>query len=211
MIRECKVCKKNKDITLFPYRKDRDTFRYECFECRGSRLSSYRKANLPLLKEKAQHRYCTQKDIILLKKKQYYSLNKDKILLYKKNNRDKIALYQMSRKRTNIQYKLTVNLRDRLNKAIKNNQKVGSAVADLGCSIVKLKIYLQLKFHRNPRNKHEYMTWENYGKYGWHIDHIKPLNKFDLSDVEQLKQACHYTNLQPMWATDNLKKRDKYV
>jgi hypothetical protein len=67
----------------------------------------------------------------------------------------------------------------------------------------------QLKFHRDSRNKHEYMTWENWSKYGWHIDHIKPLSSFNLTDYEQLKMACHYTNLQPMWAKDNLIKSNK--
>jgi hypothetical protein len=50
------------------------------------------------------------------------------------------------------------------------------------------------------------MTWENYGRKGWHIDHKKPISCFDLNDQEQLKEACHYTNLQPMWAIENIKK-----
>ena len=53
------------------------------------------------------------------------------------------------------------------------------------------------------------MTWENWKIDGWHIDHIKPLNSFDLTDPEQLKEACHYTNLQPLWWYDNIEKGDK--
>jgi hypothetical protein len=94
---------------------------------------------------------------------------------------------------------MTKNLRKRLNFAIKNNQKSGSAVKDLGCTVQELKIYLESKFT-------EGMSWDNYGK--WHIDHIIPLNSFDLSDLEQLKKACHYTNLQPLWAEANLAKSD---
>jgi hypothetical protein len=49
------------------------------------------------------------------------------------------------------------------------------------------------------------MTWENYGS--WHIDHIKPFTAFDdLTDPEQQREVCHYTNLQPLWAEDNLRK-----
>jgi len=53
------------------------------------------------------------------------------------------------------------------------------------------------------------MLWSNYGE--WHIDHIKPLASFDLSDRKQLLEACHYTNLQPLWAQDNLSKSDKVL
>jgi hypothetical protein len=97
-----------------------------------------------------------------------------------------------------IQNKIKRNLRSRLNKAIKNKHKMGSAVVDLGCSIEELYKHLESKFQPG-------MTWKNYGK--WQIDHIKPLCRFDLTDRKQLKIACHYTNLQPLWAKDNLEKR----
>jgi hypothetical protein len=57
----------------------------------------------------------------------------------------------------------------------------------------------------------EGMTWDNWSRTGWHIDHILPLDNFDLADPEQLRRACHYTNLQPLWAKDNLSKGSKYV
>jgi len=50
------------------------------------------------------------------------------------------------------------------------------------------------------------MSWENYGYYGWHIDHIIPLS-FGKNDKE-IYELCHYTNLQPLWWTENFDKSD---
>ena len=94
-------------------------------------------------------------------------------------------------------YKIQHLLRNRLNRAIKNNYKTGSAVQDLGCSIEYLNAYLEGQFESG-------MTWANYGE--WEIDHIRPLVSFDLTDPEQFKQAVHYTNLQPLWKKANREK-----
>ncbi len=100
-----------------------------------------------------------------------------------------------------INYKIGHNLRSRLNQAIKGRNN--SLTKDLDCSIPNLKLYLESKWQQG-------MTWGNYGIDGWHIDHIKPLSKFDLRNPEELKKACHYTNLQPLWAKDNLSKNGTY-
>lgn len=95
--------------------------------------------------------------------------------------------------------KLKNKLRNRLNCAIKNNYKSGSAVQDLGCSIEEFKTYIENQFQPG-------MTWNNWTKDGWHIDHKIAISKFNLSIREELLKACHYTNLQPLWAEDNLRK-----
>lgn len=104
--------------------------------------------------------------------------------------------------KTDLEYKLTKKVRDRFKKALKGNYKRGSAIKNLGCSINFLVKYLEERFSAG-------MSWDNYGRYGWHIDHIKPLSSFDLTDTAQIDLACHYTNLQPLWASDNLKKSNK--
>jgi len=149
-----------------------------------------------------QREYCKKwAELNKEKRKQYhatrYQQQKDKILQRKRLRKDEINERDKFRYANDIQYRLKVVLRKRLWHALKKNQKTGSAVEDLGCTIEEFKIYLESKFQSG-------MSWTNMGK--WHIDHIKPLDAFDLTDLVQLRQACHFTNLQPMWAVDNLKK-----
>jgi hypothetical protein len=108
---------------------------------------------------------------------------------------------------TDIQFKIKKSLRTRLGKAIKNGQKSGSAVKDLGCTIPEFKHYFESKFYPNPVTG-EMMTWESWG-WGldkWQMDHIQPLTSFDLSNREEFLKAFHYTNLQPLWFKDHIKK-----
>jgi hypothetical protein len=172
-------------------------------------------------KEAIKKRYIDNREQILIRQKIYdennrekkklyskiwYQQNKEKRLLqckkYRQNNKEITNQYFYKRKKTDINYKLISNLRTRMYHAVKNNQKSGSAVRDLGCSISEFKLYLELKFQ-------EGMNWENWGIHGWHIDHIQPLDSFDLTNREEFLKACHYTNLQPLWAEENLKKSDK--
>jgi hypothetical protein len=99
-------------------------------------------------------------------------------------------------------FRLATNLRNRFGAAIRGiGFKRGSAVRDLGCSLEELKKHIESKFKPG-------MTWDNYGS--WEVDHIKPMSLFDLSKTEDQLAVNHYTNLQPMWATDNRKKSNKY-
>ena len=82
--------------------------------------------------------------------------------------------------------------------------RTSSAVKDLGLTIKEFATYIESKFYPGPNG--ETMSWDNWSVSGWHIDHIVPLASFDLSDPEQQRIANHYTNLQPMWAIENLQK-----
>ena len=184
------------------------------------RMRAYDKSRYSVLKLKRKE-YClknkdrTKKNRDLWRKKnrekirlqqcQYAMSNKKKLDVYQKqwhfDNKDKIRERNTIRRQNDFQYKLKIGLRDRLRKALHGNYKNGSAVKDLGCSIDELKIHLESKFQSG-------MSWDNYGFYGWHIDHIVPLASFDLTDRKQFLEVCHYTNLQPLWAKDNLSKGD---
>ena len=150
----------------------------------------------------------SNRERLLVKSKIYYETNKETLKIKYKNYRSSQEIKQKRndklrlKRKNDIQYKLKCILRKRLKTALSHNFKKGSAVNDLGCTISELKIYLENKFQPG-------MTWENYGQFGWHIDHIKPLSSFDLTDRKQLLEACHYTNLQPLWWQDNLSKSDK--
>jgi hypothetical protein len=139
-----------------------------------------------------------------MKNKKEISLKKT---LYRKNNREEINKYQRiyftKRLREDIQFKLACNLRGRFKQALKRGSKKGSVLKYLGCSINHLKDHLESKFT-------EGMCWDNWGLHGWHIDHIIPMSKFDLTNEDDLNIVCHYSNLQPLWAIDNIKKGNKY-
>lgn len=134
-------------------------------------------------------------------KRRYYLENREDFLskrrLYYEKNREEIIAHECQKYRTDIKRRLSSNLRNRLNQALRRGSKSGSAVKDLGCSIQQLKFYLEGKFRDG-------MSWNNYGK--WHIDHVIPLAFFDMTDREQFLKACHYTNLQPLWKQENLIK-----
>lgn len=138
--------------------------------------------------------------------KEWYKNNPEKVLAYSrkwaKNNKTQINAHRTERKKTDINFKLAENLRRRLNSAIKRNQKSGSAVSDLGCTVEELKTHLESHFQSG-------MTWKNWTLSGWHIDHITPITAFDLTNREQFLKACHYTNLQPLWSVDNFRKGNR--
>jgi len=106
-----------------------------------------------------------------------------------------------NRRKTDPHFKLKQNLSHRVYKALNGITKSKRTMELVGCTIEKLWKHLEKKFTKG-------MTRENHGK--WHIDHIKPCALFDLTDTEQQTVCFHYTNLQPLWAIDNIKKGKKY-
>lgn len=175
-------------------------------------MKDYRALNADKLKLQKKEWHIANRDYVLKHANDWYYANKDTVLVQKKKyaleNKDAIKVYmnEYNKKRTkaDINYKLAKNLRSRFGNALNNNLKGGSAVRDLGCSMAEFKIHLESQFQ-------EGMTWDNHTRDGWHMDHIRPLSSFDLTDPVQAKQASHYTNLQPMWAKENISKGNKYA
>jgi hypothetical protein len=145
------------------------------------------------IKQRRKQQYLKHRDKRLKAVKKYQEKNKDKI-------RQRVAKHNLERYHTDINFKLKMNLSRRIRQFIcKNGQ---NTIELIGCSIDELKQHLQSLFQKD-------MNWKNYGKNGWHIDHILPCASFDLTDLTQRKKCFHYSNLQPLWAADNIRKSDK--
>ena len=123
---------------------------------------------------------------------------------YRQKCIDRVVANERKKLDTDPTYKLIHNMRGRLRKAVKGyGDKYDTTMNLVGCNSTKLREYLEAKFT-------EGMTWENYGQ-GWHVDHIKPCCSFDLTSEEEQRKCFHYSNLQPLWAEENMKKGGKYI
>lgn len=160
---------------------------------------SQRKKYLKLYYEK-------NRELINKRQRRYRQLNNDKMKnnneKYKKYRKQYYKNYAKNRRKIDLSFKLEGILRCRFKKALKTNSKSSSTLQLLGCSIPELKIYLENQFKPG-------MTWENHGL--WHIDHIIPCCSFNLSLDEEQKKCFHYSNLQPLWAEENLKKGGRMI
>jgi hypothetical protein len=105
-------------------------------------------------------------------------------------------------RRENIQLRIKQSLRLRMWKFIARQIKGRRTTELLGCDLPTLQAWLRAQFKRG-------MRWGNYGK--WEIDHRQPCSSFDLTKPEQQRACFHYSNLQPLWKSENRKKHAKIV
>lgn len=142
----------------------------------------------------------------------YYTKNKEVISSYKtvwarenykkEEKRLLIRKYNIDRWHTDVFERLRRTIRAATRRMLKKQKTIKSKRSTelLGCSIEEAKAHIERQFVAG-------MSWDNHGT--WHIDHIKPLaSAKTIVDAEKL---CHYTNLQPLWAKDNLTKGARYV
>jgi hypothetical protein len=108
------------------------------------------------------------------------------------------------RKREDPAWAMADRLRKRVGRAIRDyapGMKAYKTQQYLGCTMDEFMRHIESRFV-------EGMTWDN--RHLWHLDHIKPCVMFNLMDPEEQKKCFHYTNLQPLWAIDNIVKHDNY-
>jgi hypothetical protein len=105
------------------------------------------------------------------------------------------------RRKADINFRLTCLLRVRVCLALAGKLKAARTLELLGCTIEQLRAHLESLFL-------EGMSWDNHGE--WEIDHIRPCASFDLTDPSQQRACFHYSNLQPLWWLDNIRKGAKW-
>ena len=173
------------------------------------KIKEYYLKNKEIIKGKNKKYYLKNKEIIKEKQKIYLLNNKKEI---KKRNRKnylknreqmiKNAIeYEKIQYKTNINFKLKKILSARIRTALRGENKSKSTLMLLGVPNIEfIKKYIESKFK-------EGMSWKK--RHLIHIDHIIPCASFDLTKPEEQAKCFHYTNLQPLWASENLAKGSK--
>lgn len=188
MLKECKICKTIKSIDLFytagKY-KDKQYHRNECIPCYNEYIRDHKPEKQRAYRQTEEYK----------KKKQEYRKSEKYLQSERKRSKERYS--------NEINYKFKKCLRARLKSALLSKKwlKNNHLAEYLGCSLEELKNNFQSKFI-------EGMTWEAFFNGLIHIDHIIPLSS--AKTPEEMYKLCHYTNLQPLWAIDNMKKSDKY-
>lgn len=200
----CKACKSE-------YRRNKPRIdhlvsvkNFECFSCKINKPSDDFHRNKRKVKgiesvckecrrDISKNDYKTRKETIKQKARSYYEHNKETILKAQLKR-------QKERLKEDPRYALTRRLRNRLYYALKNKSwKKDTHFSDyIGCDQEFLVKHIENQFKDG-------MTWDNKGL--WDIDHIIPLSS--ATTQEEMYKLCHYTNLQPLWTIDNIKKGNK--
>ena len=220
----CSKCKIEKDVCEFNLRKNRKSkYTSQCKLCICENGKKYRDNNSDLIKSCKKIYYNNNKEELNKKtrewyeknsenarqqKKEYYQENRELILekskLWSKNNREKINRYIQTKKNENPLFRVELNVRGRLKQYLKqkNITQKNKTFDIVGIDVNELKKYIECQFTDG-------MSWDNYGLYGWHIDHKIPL--CSAKNETELIKLFHYTNLQPLWSEDNLRKNGKLI
>lgn len=222
-MKTCNKCGEEKELSEFgKLSSSKDGLMRRCKECDKIyrkeyydnnheksllRVQKHRDNNREKIREKDRQYIKNNPEIIYTRNKKYYDKNKDieikRVRIYQNNNQDKIKEKRNNhvneRYKTDIIYKLKVNMRNRIRCyfSTTNFSKNNKTFNIVGCTPEFLKEYIENKFIDS-------MKWENHGLYGWHIDHIIPLSS--AKTEEEIYKLCHYTNLQPLWGIDNYRK-----
>jgi hypothetical protein len=226
-MKKCAKCKQFKEIINF-YRSNqtKDGLTYYCKECINKKVLEYQKKNPDKVKEYKDNWIKNNKEKNNLIKKEYRAKNKDELIqknkiyrsknpekwrkyyrerasLYRVNNPEKIKVISKKRYEKN---KLSCSMSSMIRYSLKGTKKYKTWQSLLGYTLRDLKQHIEKLFKDN-------MSWDNYGKSGWEIDHIIPLNFFKFNNYydTEFKLCWCLGNLRPLWSFENIAKKDKIV
>ena len=185
----CNVCNEEKSIKEFEVR------RANCKACVKDSKQEYLKSTRVhrtevTRKYRENHPEYVKKDL-------------ENTKAYNKEHRAEISAKERQRKIDDPAFKMCKHLRSSLLTALKGRRKEGKTMQILDCDISFFKSWFEYQFDEN-------MSWNNHGTY-WHVDHIKPISSCDMSNMCEIKKYFHWTNMQPLHKTENLKKSNKIL
>ena len=159
----------------------------------------YSKKNKEQIKNRRKDYRLKNEEKEKAQQKEYYLLNREHLI-------KEVTKYSTERKKRDVNYRITCNLRCRLHHALehRSERKSKRTIELLGCTVQELIEHLENQFRDG-------MSWANYGINGWVIDHFIPCASFDLTDTEQQKRCFHFSNLKPLFVEENLRKGKKIV
>ncbi len=193
-----------------------------CKECKQKADKKYRELNLEKRREKDRLYYENNSDAIRARSNSWYYANVERASEYKRKyfqeNKHSIYEYRKEYKKANAEhinsymnaymkkrYKDDLNYRiksicnKRLRDYIRNKTK--QTMEYVGCDVDFLRMWLEYLFVDG-------MTWDNMGAV-WHIDHVRPCNSFDFNNEDEVYECYNWSNLQPLFALDNMSKHNK--
>ena len=221
----CARCGDAKPVSAFSFHRQSGRYRTHCKECRveesrayaaahAQERSLYQRAYKESNRERLRLYRETRREDTKAYNKAYRSARREEMRAYYRaydaanKDRRRSAARERNKRRmaVDVRFRLKARLRSRLAGALRagidsGGKRGASAVRHLGCSVADLMAYLERQFRPG-------MSWDTYGigVGRWNIDHIRPLASFDLTDSEQAKVACNFTNLQPLWHVENVRK-----
>ena len=163
---------------------------------RTAKMREYRSRRRGHYRRVTQEYQAKNKERLYARQKEWVEANRDKV-------RATLKRHDQKMRATSPEYRLKRAMRCRIYTALRGIRKMKKTLGFLGCTAQQLRQHLESQFEPG-------MTWQNYGSH-WHVDHVFPLAWFDLSDPEQQKKAFGLKNMQPMWATENSRKRDRFA
>jgi hypothetical protein len=211
-VKKCSTCDLLKSESEFYKSKSKkDGLHSQCKACEAIKvhqryLKTKDKAaeNLKNWREKNRDRYnawsrnwrATRKEKENAACRNYYQQNKAKII-------ERTVRNIKAQRMCNVRTRITHGFSTRMYQALKKRKNGHSWENIIGYTLKDLMSTLETKFQPG-------MTWKNYGRYGWHIDHIIPICRFNYTSFEdkEFKECWDLNNLQPLWATENLSKQN---